>query len=383
MRKHKPICDWLLLALLLSSSWSLSGQAISNAGRITIEDGGSVSHEGDFLFENSGHIILDGELSLKGDFINNSNSNVTDGMGTIIFSSTSGEQSIRGNTGSRFYDLEQNNPEGLILNQHIYVAGNLKLNSGGIDLNGNTLDLDETGEIVDEEDSRRIHGTTGRITAYRNLNAPFDEYDIAGIGIGVKINANLGPTEIERTHGVKNIGDGVSIERSFRLLPASDSPVEALYFDYLTSELNGQESNSLLQWFNAHGTSNWIPGIPHDSGDGFVDGGPYNSIKGRWTLSSAQVTSTSEQLPELAFRLFPNPITNEDLLRIESLETGEYELQLTSMTGQLLWQHTANVHFAEDTQEYQLPDLPDGVYTLQIISDKYAPASQNIIIQSN
>ncbi|MCB0850837.1 MAG: hypothetical protein KDD63_01235, partial [Bacteroidetes bacterium] len=83
--------------------------------------------------------------------------------------------------------------------QNIEVDHNLTMQAGTINLNGQTLDLGDTGEIVGESNTNRIFGTSGKIQAIRDLNAPAGA-NIAGMGVAITSGANLGMTTIERSH---------------------------------------------------------------------------------------------------------------------------------------------------------------------------------------
>ena len=68
-------------------------------------------------------------------------------------------------------------------------------------------------------------------------------------------------------------------------------------------------------------------------------------------------------------------------LKIEGLETGEYNLVLTDVSGRKVWEANSKIASSGMIQDYNLPALAEGVYSLQILSEKHAPVSGLIQIQ--
>ncbi|MFY8138822.1 MAG: putative metal-binding motif-containing protein, partial [Flavobacteriales bacterium] len=80
----------------------------------------------------------DGTIILFGNWINNSNTNFSEGNSSVIFEGTT-NQLISSSDNEVFYNLEINNTQGLTLTSNTSVAGNLALSSGIISNPTDTL----------------------------------------------------------------------------------------------------------------------------------------------------------------------------------------------------------------------------------------------------
>lgn len=381
MFTHFPISHWMAFGIMLSIMGGIRGQTLTNQSTLTIQGSLEVVYQGDLLNEGSGEIVLDGSLYVQGDITNNSSTDLTTGIGTVVLNGSS-EQTIGGSHSSRFYHLTQNNTgTGTRLGQIVEVEGELNMQDGIIDLNAQTLDLGTTGEIIGETNDHRIIGSTGKISATRDLNNPSG--DIAGMGVAISSNTNLGTTIIERSHGVVSVGNGASIQRKFDISPANNSNLDAtLSISYFSGELNGQNSNTLKQWLKSPGAANWTPGILQSSNSGYFTGGPYSTLDGLWTLSSDGTSAIEDLRPSLSLNYFPNPLRHGQSLHIEGLEKGDYQFSLSDMTGREVWTSQSSIFSPGTTEKLTLPLLADGIYSLHILSDTYRPILGLLHIQS-
>ncbi|MCB0844097.1 MAG: T9SS type A sorting domain-containing protein [Bacteroidetes bacterium] len=384
MRKLYPIHYWLLLLLAIFLNERMIAQTLTNQTSLSVLSGGSLTVQGDLSNESTGLITLEGDLNLDGNITNTSSASLTSGAGTVNLNGTS-QQTIGGTTQSRFGNLNLDNAAGLQLGQSIKVEGNLSMTNGNLDLNGQDIDLSSTGSIVGETDANRIFGATGKIMATRDLNAPAGG-NIAGLGVALTSSANLGSTVIERAHNVLIMGTDSSIARNYNIQPTTNSGLAAtLRIDYFNSELNNQDPNNLNQWRQLSGSTTWDVGnVANKSTPNFIEGGPYNEM-GLWTLSSGGelINSIDSYLPRLSVNYYPNPLSGEEQLKVEGLEAGEYTLVLSDMRGRKVWKTTSKVLVQSEIQEYSLPRLPEGIYSLQIHSENFAPTTGLIQIQSN
>lgn len=379
MVTHNRTRQWILLAATLCLSQSMSGQTLTNLTNLTIQSGAELTVGGDMVNGGSGGIQLEGNLVLTGNLTNNSSAALTTGNGEFIFSG-SAQQDINGSSPSRFAGLTQDNAAGTVLNQDINVDGTMSMSAGSVDLNGQTLDLGATGEIVGESDANRIFGATGSIVAVRDLNTPTGA-DIAGMGIAITSGANLGSTTITRSHTSMTVGTGNSIDRSFDIEPTNNTGLAAsLRIDYFDSELNGQDPSTLTQWRKSNGAANWTPGLVTASGAGFVEGGPYDFMA-LWTLSADGTSSINDQFPAITAQVYPNPITIGERLTVEGLEIGSYSMIMNDVRGRKVWESQTSISSVGIVQSYALPILPEGVYALQILSANHVPFSTQIRIQ--
>ena len=379
MMKHFSIFHWLSYVAIFWFSPGLVAQTMTNSANLTIQSGLEVTVQGELLNSGSGEIALDGELSVIGNITNNSSTSLTTGNGTFKLTGTT-LQTIGGSQASRFPDLTQSNSAGVNLDQSIQVDGVLDLDNGGIDQSTHNIDLGTTGSIANESNTKRIQGTSGKITAVRDLNAP-SGLDVAGMGVIITSGANWGSTTIERGHEAMMVGSGNSVFRNFDINPANNSGLDAtLRINYFDDELNGQNPLTLNQWRLSSGATDWTPGnVPNKGQPNFVEGGPYD-VMGLWTLSADGTSSIGDLLPRLSVRFYPNPLANGSQLHIEGLEQGEYTLILSDMRGRSVWQHKEKI-FVPNVQSFHLPNLAEGVYSLQITSDKYASSVGRIQIK--
>lgn len=380
MVTHNRTRQWILLAATLCLSQSMSGQVLTNLTNLTIQSGAELTVAGNMVNGGSGEVQLEGSLVLTRNLTNNSSTALTTGSGTVVLAGSS-QQAIGGSSPSRFAGLTQNNAAGTILNQDIEVDGTMTMTAGSVDLNGQTLDLGTTGEIVGESDMNRIFGATGSIVAERDLNAPTGA-DIAGMGVAISSGSNLGSTTITRSHAAMVVGTGNSIDRSFDILPANNTGLAAsLRIEYFDSELNGQDPSTLTQWRKSSGAANWTPGFVTASGAGFVEGGPYDFMA-LWTLSADGTSSLNDQLPGMIAQVYPNPIAIGERLTVEGLDIGSYTMTINDVRGRKVWESQASISSTGVVQSYELPVLPEGMYALQILSATHLPFTTPLQILS-
>lgn len=69
---------------------------------------------------------------------------------------------------------------------------------------------------------------------------------------------------------------------------------------------------------------------------------------------------------ELDIQLFPNPTYGELNLQIDAAESADYELRLINLMGQTVYQDAMPVFSGQQQQQINLPQLPAGIYSLQL-----------------
>lgn len=96
------------------------------------------------------------------------------------------------------------------------------------------------------------------------------------------------------------------------------------------------------------------------SGDGTAN----NSL----TIAEGNINATSDsQKPLAGMRLVHNPVIDDEIrLQIESLQSGEFQLRLLDLSGNLL--HKENLTLSAGLQEHVIPvaSLSSGVYIAQL-----------------
>jgi hypothetical protein len=259
----------------------------------------NVTFSGGFPVEVASNAILyagESEIEGSGDFILNSNSTLGTGneggvdstlqMSGTITLSNSANFMYNGNvpqvTGtmlpSSVNDLTVNNASGVTLTQSLAVNNNLSILNGDLHLNGNYVDLDYTGTLL-ETAGNTLTDPIGGISAYANLNAP-SGVNVGGLGLMFTSPDNFGDVAIGRFHSAGTGGGNEGILRQYTIefLISDDKVPEtiqslnkmtlasALRFYYDESELNGiAESNLTIfnsptglnnSWFHVGGTVN-------------------------------------------------------------------------------------------------------------------------------
>ncbi len=202
---------------------------------------------------------------------------------------------IRGNAGASMTSLSSSGTlsvfdlivdksmNGLLLNANVNIRKTLDLQSGSVDLNGNTISLNSNASIANETGTNRVFGS-GSITISQNLNAPMS-VNPGNIGIFITSAAQLEATTIIRTHVPVINGSNIGIYRQINVVPFNNSDLNAdirlMYFD---EELNGaSETSGLNVWMN--NDTDWIElGGSMDALNNYMDVSGINSF-GPLTMS--------------------------------------------------------------------------------------------------
>ncbi|MEM7659714.1 MAG: T9SS type A sorting domain-containing protein [Bacteroidota bacterium] len=362
---------WLCMLCFLPSL-GLFAQGLTNDGAlIQVQSGASLTIESHLTNEGSGQIVNDGLMVISGDLTNNSSQNLSDGNGNVALVGTAA-QSIGGSQASRLFDLELDNAAGLILQQDIRVENGLLMTSGSVDLNGAVLTLGESAEIIGESDAKRISGAIGSVETTRDLGAPSGA-NIGNMGLELTSASSFGITRIIRSHASLAVGGGSSIERSFDIIPANNSNLDAtLRMYYFPSELNGQDPATLSLFRLNNGATNWTPaGGISDVANNFVEQSGLDQMA-LWTLS-ADGTTSRDQLSMGVVQIFPNPLSSGEQLQIQGLPTGTFSFQLYDNRGRVVVQEQIQVLSSEELMRIPLPSLARGIYTLQLHHADFQP----------
>ncbi len=194
-------------------------------------------------------------LSLSGNW--NNAGTFTAGSGTVVFSSPNGNQTITKDGGETFNNLTINKAaDDVVLNDNITVDGTLTCTSGDLDLNGKIISLGASASLS-ESAGATVKGSTGYLTATRNLNAPAAE-NVAGLGAVLTSAANLGNTVINRHHAVQSIDGNNSILRYYDITPTTNTGLNAtLVYHYDDSELNGSVEHDLQLYKSTDNGVTW------------------------------------------------------------------------------------------------------------------------------
>lgn len=225
---------------------SLEGNttAIINAGNLTVTD--SIICNGDNFMFGTTPDTLKGVVTLKGD----------------------GHQNLGGTDSMRIGRLYiQNSYDSLNITTYVSIRSELKLDSGNIDIIGNTpnqypseLDLRATGRITKETNERRIYTHDyGKIRTSRFLQLGKPYTNLAGIGLDLTINGNLGDSvEVWRKNIPQPSVSNGSIDRFYYFNPVSAGVVSNPNIHYLdNNEMNGQNEDSFSLYLSQNSGGNW------------------------------------------------------------------------------------------------------------------------------
>jgi hypothetical protein len=180
------------------------------------------------------------------------------GEGSLILAGSS----LQGIPSMTVDNLVVNNPNNVQLAGSLTIEKTLTMEQGLLDLRGFEIILSEEAmlyEIDNDNISSRVYGSAGVIRTQRVLDNPAG--DIAGLGLEIISSKNLGLTLIERGHSALNEGDeSKSILRWFNIEPTVNQNLDAtLIFHYFVSELNVYGENDNFSLFRRkHGDTEWV-----------------------------------------------------------------------------------------------------------------------------
>jgi hypothetical protein len=198
------------------------------------------------------------QISLKGNWTNNSG-NATPyvaGTGTVVLNGTV-NQTIGGTTNTTFYNLTVNNSQtGNALTRGIAVNGTMNIQSGRLNLNGQTITMGSSATLS-ESPGNLIYGLTGSIVATRTLGS--SPGNIAGLGFNISSTAvPLGVTTITRRHSQRTENGLSSLFRYFSVSPATNTGLNAtVEFNYDDSEIDSGDDENAFVLYRKPGAGNW------------------------------------------------------------------------------------------------------------------------------
>lgn len=178
-----------------------------------------------------------------------------------VYLNGSSLQTFTGSRNMRFGNVHiQNSYDSLRLENTVEVYNLMRFDAGNIDLNGDTLDLLNTGRLEDENNDRRIFGDPyGRIHFNRPLILGTTYGNLAGIGLGLTIDGNLG-TNVDVWRGNDqqvNVSNG-SIDRYYFFNPQYNGAVSSPSSKYWDSnELHGNDETKLGFYLSQTSGVNW------------------------------------------------------------------------------------------------------------------------------
>jgi hypothetical protein len=376
----------IIVAFLASSLTNAQAVLTINGVDVTISDGGAMLVNGSVENQNSGFIELNGDLILTGDLENNGGNAFTAGSGTVILQGVS-QQALTGADVMTLPGIMMNNAAGVLLENDLSVEGDLDMMLGDINLNGFDIDLGPDGQLLNESETSKVSGNSGRIRITKALNAPTEE-NVGGLGVVLTTSSNLGTTTVERGHAAQMGVGNPGIERFFDVDPDNNTGLDAtMRFYYLDSETNGQSEGGFILYRSTDNGATWTTeGGDVNAGDNYVELSGIEAFS-RWTISNEEtnpLTGLFEQAREvISLNVFPQPARAETAVFLQGLPQGEYDLFLLDATGKVLRQTRINSFDASASIQLPLDGLVAGQYFFQAVSGdrKQLAAGELIVIK--
>lgn len=291
---------------------------------------------------------------------------------TVIFSG-SGNNGIYGLNDLGFYNLKISKTSGatLYLDVDILVENNLEMDQGKLDLVAALLTLDG-GQIIGENEANYITGSSnGKIEYITVLNSP-DQQNPGNLGIEITSIANLGQTEITRSHIAQTSSTGGrGIHRYYDISPANNSGLNATFrIYYNNSELNGIPESELEPWRSTDSGNTWElqEGSLLNTTNNWVQLSGVDAFS-RWTLASESTASLPLELSYFKGKAMDHfNLLSWGTLSEENV--SHFEIQ---KLVQNQWENIGSVeasHFSSDLREYTFEDQAyknQEYYRLQMI----------------
>ena len=269
----------------------------------------------------------------------------------------------------------------ILLSQETHVAGQVIFTSGYLDLNGQGLYLDATGEFVGESENSRII-----IADYGNVFYDLLEYTTkpgSSIGFSFSSNPDNVSCRVRRGHiaWTGNLGTGSGIKRWFQISQIFSSPPNptiSIRMKYFESELNGLNENDLVFWSTYDGI-NWRNDgyTTRNTTDNYLELSSVTDFDWRfYTLapagSSRPTTSAPQQIKTIAvpgketiinkWKTWPNPADKILWIDITSASASQATTSIFDSKGSLIRIQTNHLMEGSNKLRMDLKSLAAGIY---------------------
>ncbi len=245
---------------------TLSGTGTWQFNHVQIENGDSFS-QGTVNGSNPTSISISGNWTNNNSvastgFTHRNNTVIFNGSMAQSISEIGGEETFNNIT----FSNSLTNGYAIALNDDLNIISLLTMSmesdGGDVDLNGNSINLGNTGVISGESSTDCIQGTSGFISFSINMSTNNTTYsDIAGTGLSLITGAaNVpGATFISRSPAEETGIGNTSILRSYNIIPSTNTLLNlTMKFVFFDSELNGQISDTdMALWRSIDGGSTW------------------------------------------------------------------------------------------------------------------------------
>ncbi len=217
-----------------------------------------------FIINNGTHVVISDTTKIV---LNNlgwvQRGSMTPGKSTVIFKGTTASLIATDGNNPTFYKLLLDKPTTILgLADTISVQQEMVFSQGNLDLNGNLLNLGNTGKLTNEQENSRVISTTpnGQIIRTVDFTGAITTADSGQLGLAITTSRPLGPTQIIRSHDIQAFPGGSSIQRYFDIIPTNNSELDAtLRFSYFDGELNSLSEGDLTLFNSPDNGINWNP----------------------------------------------------------------------------------------------------------------------------
>lgn len=162
--------------------------------------------------------------------------------------------------------------ENLVLNttglsslaDNLSITGNLTFTQGNLDLNGNNVLLGNSGNLVNENNNRRIFDSsnTGYVEKTGTFGTSITPSMAGNIGFAATTSGSFGSTNIRRYHrSIAGVGSTASVSVIYRLSTASNIPADVT-ISYFNNDLNGNLQNTNMKLYRSDNFTNALLYLP-------------------------------------------------------------------------------------------------------------------------
>lgn len=356
----------IYLALLLSSIQASQAQA-----KLQIQAGAEIVMKGKAFI-----LMQDVDWMNEGGFISPDQS-------TVSMTATVANQQPRigGAASSNFYHLVLTASQSAVqLENDIEVLGDLSFMEGNLLIGNTTVDLGDSGQLVNERADSRIisddHGTVRRVI---ELKQP-KHVNPGNLGLSIHSKRNLGRTHVIRGHEVFELASGKSVRRYFDVIPENNLALNAtVRYHYFDTELSGQNESHLRIWEQNGSEAAWklLGAQDHDAHNNWVEQSGVQRFH-RQTLVTeehAKQVRANHSLPKpkaaisqvTELSVFPNPSSGNIQVNYELPSLSTVVLTITDAKGGLVQRFPVMQRPAgEFTKHLNLNHLSPGLYVLRL-----------------
>jgi hypothetical protein len=316
------------------------------------------------------NVSLDGSVNLvlNNMALSNSGQFKAEG-GTVQFTGggNTARSIIAGNSPLVFHHLTIDRTSGdVLLENRIFVNGNLTLTKGNLDLNNYSIDLGSSGRLEGENSDAHITGKNGGfIKATVDLNES-QRLNPGNLGLQLTTGRKVGRVSITRGHLQQVNKDGeLSMGRYYDIDAAYGGTLETeLVAGYLDDESMNQNPNDMVLWKSDNEGRMWS----------MVDR-KNNTYRVNETIGRSQLRLTyfrpgKDAASNMQMQLYPNPVVEKFTLSFTYPKQEEIAVSIYNNNGQLVASRKVTVVAGFNKIDWQVGNYPAGNYQLRFPGEK-------------